>query len=160
MGWIAINKQGKTLYEDVDGRPMEEGERGNLLVIAQEDYHRRVAIDLVDGVIHIDYEALELDQGTINIKNPKVSLFICDETNIGRDLMHTHSTKPDSEGNFFNTYSSLVWRPIWFTRNTFGAAGTFVVKVIGAQTTLPEEFGSKNIKKMISFFVDGTIGID
>lgn len=162
MGWRAINKQGELLLEERDGRPMVQGEQGNLLVIAQEDYLHSIAIDLVNGKILFEYEELSVDPETkeINIKNPKQILTICDETNRVFDLFHTTETKPDAKGDVFRTYSPVEWRPIWFTRNTFSAAGTVIVKVIGAQATLPKEFGGHNVKKLVSLFPDNTIGID
>lgn len=162
MGWLAVNRSGIMLREDVDGRPMEQGEQGNLLVIAQEDYLHSVAIDLVNGKILLGYEELSVDPETkeINIKNPKYVLSICDETNRVHDLFHTEETKPDAEGNILRTYKPIEWRPIWFTRNTFSPIGMIIVKVIGAQATLPKEFGGHNIKKLVSFFPDNTLGID
>jgi hypothetical protein len=162
MGWRAINKQGELLLEEKHGRPMEQGEQGNLLLIAQEDYLQSVAVDLVNGNILFGYEELSVDEETkkINIKNPKYVLSICDETNRVHDLFWTDTTEPDAEGNVINTYRPIEWRPIWFTRNTFSPIGMIAVKVIGAQATLPREFGGKNVKKLISLFPDGGIGID
>jgi hypothetical protein len=50
-----------------------------------------------------------------------------------------------------------VWRPIWFTRVT---NGTILTKIVGLQTTLGVPYKRKNIKKMISLFEDGRVGID
>lgn len=161
MGWIAINKQGETLHEATSGRPVQAGEEGELLVIAQEDYLHSVAVDLVNGIIHMDYEELRIDPEIgIVIKNPKTVFHICDETNRVGDLFNTESSKPDDEGYYTNTYTRIQWRPIWFSRTTMAPAGTFVIKCIGAQATLPKEFGGKNVKKVISLFPDNTIGID
>ncbi len=160
MGWIAVNNKGETLYEDRDGRPMEAGEKGELVVIAQEDYHRRIAVDLLNGIIHLDYDELEVAEDGVAIKGAKATFRICDETNIVGDLFETVSSEPDEQGNFTNSYKKLVWRPIWFTRHTLGATAMAPIKCIGAQTTLPKEFGGKNIKKLVSIFSDTTIGID
>ena len=139
---------------------MEQGEKGNLLVIAQEDYLHSVAIDLANGKILLGYEELSVENGEINIKNPKYTIAICDETNRIHDLFRTETTNPDADGNVINTYYPIEWRPIWFTRNTLIAEGLISVKVIGAQATLPPEFGGKNVKKLVSLFPDNTIGID
>ena len=140
---------------------MEQGEQGNLLVIAQEDYLHSVAVDLVNGKILLGYEELSVtEDGQVNIKNPKYIISICDETNRVHDLFHTKETKPDAEGNVYRTYTPIEWRPIWFTRNTLSPLGLISVKVVGAQTTLPKEFGGKNVKKLVSIFPDNTIGID
>ncbi len=146
MGWRAINKQGEFLLEEKDGRPMKQGEEGNLLVIAQEDYLHSVAIDLISGRILFGYEELSVDENKqINIKNPKYVISICDETNRVSDLFNTSETKPDADGNVIRTYTPIEWRPIWFTRNTLTGMGTIIVKVIGAQATLPKEFGGRII---------------
>lgn len=162
MGWRAIDVDGNLILEEREGRPMKAGEEGKLLVIAQEDYLHSVAIDLVNGKILLGYEELSVDEETkeINIKNPKYVISICDETNRVHDLFFTKSTKPDADGNVFNTYTPISWRPIWFTRNTLTGQGLISVKVIGAQATLPPEFGGKNVKKLVSIFPDNTIGID
>lgn len=139
---------------------MEQGEQGNLLVIAQEDYLHSVAIDLINGKIYFGYEELSVVDGEINIKNPKYEIVICDETNRVYDLFHTDATKPDADGNIFRTYRPIEWRPIWFTRTTQTPITTTIVKVIGAQATLPPEFGGKNVKKLVTLFPDNTIGID
>lgn len=172
MGWRALYHNGVELREETHGRPVQDGEEGKLLVIAQEDYGHTVAIDLQNGVIALDYESLGVQNGTIELNNPKMLLWICDETNIGGEIFHM-TTKwdykrdenrrkvldPDA-GKFIkegiNTFTPLLWRPIWFTRNTNGIP----TKVIGAQTTLPEVHGGKNLKKMVNLFVDGRIGID
>lgn len=141
---------------------MEQGEKGNLAIIAQEDYLHSVAVDLIAGRIIFGYEELSVDPETkeINIKNPKYVMSICDETNRVHDLFWTDESKPDKKGDVFREYRPIEWRPIWFSRTTMSAVGTIVVKVIGAQTTLPPEFGGKNVKKLISLFPDNTIGID
>lgn len=167
MGWVAIYKDGKIEHEDDTftndkgeiegvGRPVDAGNNGELVVIAQEDFGHTVAIDLMSGVIAIDYEgSIGVQNGTIELTNVKTYLLICDETNIIGDLRHISSSEPDDQGNYENTYTSLSWRPIWFTRWTNGIP----VKVIGAQTTLPETHNGKNLQKMVLIFPDGRIGI-
>lgn len=51
----------------------------------------------------------------------------------------------------------LEWRPIWFNRHSLPGG---VTHVIGAQVTLPALQGGKNLKKLVSLFEDGRIGID
>lgn len=124
----------------------------------QEDFGRKVAVDLLNGVIIIDYDYWEINPNTglVDIYNPRTVFHICDETNILGGLFDTISTEPNEEGIVFNTFVPLVWRPIWFSRITNGDP----TKVIGAQTTLPPVYGGKNIKKMISIFSSGELGID
>lgn len=173
MGWRAIDKQGNETFEDRDGRPVQLGEEGNLLVITQEEYHRRVAIDLVNGIIHIDYDSVGVQNGQVEIAGSKISLWICDETNIAGDMYHVEHRLRDHrdedgkrvlyEGRFVQVrddiLTPLTWRPIWFTRNTV-PSDQGPTKVVGAQTTLPKTQGGKNVKKMVSLFPDGRIGID
>lgn len=156
MGWIAYYPDGTIVSEDTHGRPVQDGQDGKLRVIIQEDYGHKVGIDLVNGVIFIDYESIDFQNGTFGVGNPKIVLYVCDETNIAGELFDVIASEPDSEGWFENTIVPLQWRPIWFTRITSGIP----TKVIGLQTTLPEAHGNKNVKKMISLFVDGRIGID
>lgn len=158
MGWLAITREFETIREEIHGRPLKDGEDGKLLMIAQQDYEHRVAVDLVNGVIILDYEILEIRNGTIEIEKPKIVFYICDETTRAGEYFHTTSTEPDAEGNYFNTFTPLVWRPIWFSRviTTLPAP----IKCIGAQTTLPSVYGGQNVKKLISLFPDGSIGID
>lgn len=97
----------------------------------------------------------------MQLYNPKIVMYICDETTIVGELLHQEQSSMDSYGNavegyVYQTYIPLTWRPIWFTRVTNGVP----TKVIGAQTTLPKEFGGKNVKKMISIFDNGALGID
>lgn len=176
MGWIALTKTGEHYYEDnpnpeYGGRPVAKGEEGSLALIAQEDYGHKVAIDLYSGVIAIDYDSLEVQNGQVGIGSPKMLLFICDETNIVGELMHNEvelvpylnevgQKVLGEDGEYVkvrnDNLTPLTWRPIWFTRFTNGIP----TKVIGAQTTLPTDFGGKNVKKMISLFADGRVGID
>lgn len=171
MGWIAIYRSGGHIVREEDGvgRPVYDGNEGELSVIAQEDFDHKVAIDLINGVICLEYESLGVQNGTIEIVNPGTFLWICEgETNIVGEYQHINSEsmtneevidagRPDGEGGWIkNTYTPLLWRPIWFTRMT----GGIPTKVIGAQTTTPELQGGRNVKKMISLFADGRVGID
>lgn len=183
MGWIAITKSGERFAEgDPDpargGRPVQKGEEGELAVIAQEDYGHRIAVDLYNGIIAIDYEELGVQNGSIELSGPKAMIWICEETTIVGEMAHyraefvqwkDENDKPvyqrDSDGKKLYDQPVLVrndiltpleWRPIWFTRTIAGVP----TKVIGAQTTLPEDFGSRNVKKLVSLFADGRIGID
>lgn len=156
MGWIAVTKDQQILREGEHGRPVDAGNEGNLLFIMQEDYGHKIAIDLVNGVIIAEYEDWGIQNGTVELSNPKAVFYVCDETNIGAELFHIKSTEPDGDGWFTNEYIPLTWRPIWFTRVTNGDP----TKVIGVQTTLPEANGGKNLKKMVSLFSTGAVGID
>jgi hypothetical protein len=154
------------------GRPVAKGEEGSLAIIAQEDFGHKVAVDLFNGVIAIDYDDLNVaEDGRIGLENPKATLWICDETNIAGDLFYLEQEfipYEDEKGRRFvnndgsqvtvrnDILTPLIWRPIWFTRITSGVPA----KVIGAQTTLPPEFGGKNVKKMITLYHDGRLGID
>lgn len=170
MGWIAITKDGETLREETHGRPVLAGEEGKLLVIAQEDYGHSVAVDLINGIIALDYKSLGLQNNTVELDSPQSMLWICDETTIVGELAEYDYRMDDfidesgnkiitSDGTFFQVKTDiltpLIWRPIWFSRVTNGVP----TKVIGAQTTLPVEQGGGNVKKMVSLFVDGRIGI-
>ena len=157
MGWIAIDKEDNFITEGSQGRPVKEGEEGNLRFIAQEDFGHRVGIDLINGVILIDYETLGIQNGTLEITDPKSVIYICDETNIIGELIDVKRARgrPTKEGVVKQNIIIMEWRPIWFTRHT----PTDVVKVIGAQTTLTKTYGGKNIKKIVSLFSDGRIGI-
>ena len=168
MGWIAITRKGEILREeDGIGRPVDAGNNGELLIVAQEDYGHKVAVDLINGAIALDYESLGVQNGTIELDSPKLIFMINDETNIAGDLFHiSHTYEPvkaaDGSDSFVRNdhVTPLTWRPIWFTRHTSTAVGAFAVKVIGAQTTLPKENASKNIKKLVCLYEDGRIGID
>lgn len=163
MGWIAYTRDGQKLQEDVDGRPVQAGDEGKLLLITQEDFGHKVAVDLISGVILIDYESLEPSGEGFNIESPKTVLWICDETTIVGELLDRETTfeeRTEEDGSIqgYDTYvyKPLIWRPIWFTR----VIGGIPTKIVGAQTTTPEEmFGAKNVKKMVMLFADGRIGI-
>lgn len=103
----------------------------------------------------MDYETLGYQNGTVEISGVKEYIFICDDTNIGSDLFHLDKSEPDEQGWFSQTTRPLAWRPIWFTRTTNGVPA----KVIGAQTTLPEEFGGRNLKAQITLYADGRLGL-
>ena len=170
MGWRAITREGEELREETHGRPVQAGEEGKLLVIAQEDYGHNIAVDLVNGIIAIDYESLSVQNGSLELVSPKTYLWICDETNIAGEFAHIEQKLEyarDEEGHKIlhegkyvkvrnDVLTPLTWRPIWFSRVTNGVP----TKVIGAQTTLPVTQNGKNVKKMVSLFVDGRIGID
>lgn len=171
MGWRAFTKDGIILNEEEHGRPVQAGEEGNLLAISQEDYGRTVAVDLVNGVIAIDYQRIGIQNSQLEIENPKFIFWICEETNIIGEFRHLRQEivwardengkrLRDANGNGYQVRNDiltpLLWRPIWFTRFTMGQP----TKVIGAQTTTPELQGSRNVKKMVSIFIDGRIGID
>lgn len=158
MGWTSYHKDGTILTEDGStGRPVAEGEEGNLRFIQQEDYGHKIGVDLLSGVILIDYNAIDLQNNGLAVDSPKSILYVCDETVIAGELFKIHRTRPNKEGWFQNKQIPLVWRPIWFTRII---NGVIPVKVIGLQTTLGTPYKRKNIKKMISLFPDGRIGID
>lgn len=171
MGWRAIYKDGTELREETHGRPVQDGEEGKLLVIAQEDFGHNIAVDLINGVLAIDYESLDFLDGQIQLTNTKSYLCINDETNIVGDLYFVDQEFVDlrdeegrkvigADGRFVKVRNDhlrpLIWRPIWFTRYTNGLPA----KVIGAQTTTPPEFGNKNVKKMVCIYPDGRLGID
>jgi hypothetical protein len=156
MGWVAIDKTNQVLREETHGRPVQAGEEGNLKFILQEDFNQKVAVDLINGVIIIGYDDWGIQNDTVEIHNPRTVFYICDETNIIAELMDMQTSEPDQKGNVINTFIPLVWRPIWFTRVSAGQP----TKVIGAQTTLPKDYGSKNVKKLVSIFQSGALGID
>lgn len=178
MGWIAITKDKQVLQEDIDGRPVQRGEDGELLFIFQQDFGHKVGVDLVEGIIHIDFDDFEI-QDRVYVHNPKLSFYICEETNIVGEYKHLTQTfewardengkrlrrqenvnDPNSKMVGFkvrtDTLIPIIWRPIWFTRWTNGIP----TKVIGAQTTTPDLQGARNVKKLVSLFADGRIGID
>lgn len=171
MGWRAITRNFEELREDEHARPVQAGDEGSLLVIAQEDFGHSVAVDLVNGLIAIDYDYLGIQNNSIELANDKFRFLICDETNIAGEFMHLTQELVDfrdengrrvlgPDGRYQKVRNDiltpLIWRPIWFTRWTNGVP----VKVIGAQTTLPEIQGGKNVKKMVMLYPDGRIGID
>jgi hypothetical protein len=175
MGWIAISKSGEILHEEEHGRPVADGQKGKLAVIAQQDYGHTVAVDLINGIIAIDYETLGVQNGTVELTNAKTFMWICHDTMIAGELKHIKATlepfmeeqengemvqrvdQATQEPVFVRTdiVKPVVWRPIWFTRWI-----NFVpTKIIGAQATLPKAHGGKNVKKMVMLFPDGKIGI-
>jgi hypothetical protein len=156
MGWIAVNKEKEVLREETHGRPVQEGEEGNLLFIMQEDFGHKVAVDLVNGVIIVGYEDWAIANDTVEIYGPRTVFYICSETNIIAEFFHTEQSEIDKEGWYTNTFTPMIWRPIWFTRTTAGTP----TKCIGAQTTLPKEYGGGNVKKLVSIFQTGALGID
>lgn len=175
MGWRSIHKNGEIRTEGLESplgdRPVAQGEEGNLVCIEQSDFGHRVSVDLIHGIIFIDHEnEVTVQNGTIEISNPKATLFLCEETNIVAEYKHVQTTfdwakdefgkklrREDGQGYKVRTdhLSDLTFRPIWFTRYTNGMP----TKVIGVQTTTPEIQGAKNIKLMVSLFIDGKIGI-
>jgi hypothetical protein len=155
MGWIAVTKEHEVLREETHGRPVQAGEEGNLLFILQEDFGHKIAVDLVNGVIIAEYDDWAIHD-TVEIMNPRFVFYICDETSIVGELFDMIPSEGDAEGWVTNTFVFPTWRPIWFTRMTNGIP----TKVIGAQTTLPTAHGGRNVKKVISLFSNGTIGID
>lgn len=184
MGWIAVYKDG-TIKREGDtftnsrgelegvGRPVDDGQKGLLKAIAQEDHGHAIAIDLINGVIAIDYTPpLTVQNGTVELRDPKAFLWAVDgETNIVGELTHWHTKfhdKLDENGKPIydehgkkvklktDILTDLVFRPIWFTRVTNGIPAP----VIGLQTTLPKEQKSKNYKKLVTLFADGRLGIE
>jgi len=156
MGWIAYYRDGTSLSEDKDGRPVQDGQDGKLAMVLQEDFGHKVGIDLINGIVYVDYQSIEYQNGTFAIDTPRFVFFVCDETNIVAELFDVTATEPDAQGWYENIITPIQWRPIWFTRHTNEA----ITKVIGLQATLPEGFGSRNVKKVISLFEDGRLGID
>ena len=55
MGWKAFFKDGTTMSEGVDGRPVQAGDEGLLWFITQEDYGHKVLVELINGVIVLDF---------------------------------------------------------------------------------------------------------
>lgn len=178
MGWRSISKTGEIRYEghedpELGGRPVAQGEEGNLLFIEQEDYGHRVGVDLRVGVILIDYDSpVNIQNGTIEISGWKTAFWVADETNIVGEMAHVQSTfelkrdekgrkMRDEKGKLIQTKTDvltpLVFRPIWFSRyiSTLPAP----IKVIGVQTTLPEVQGGQNVKKMVIIYPDTRLGI-
>src|SRR4051812_27224491 len=148
MGWRAFFRDGTEKSEGTDGRPVQDGDEGLLAAIAQEDYGHNVAVDLNRGIIAIDYESISMNNGTVELVNPKTFLWVCDETNVVGDMFHLRQEFVDFrdedgkrvlvDGRYpkvrNDILTPLTWRPIWFTRVTMGIP----TKVIGAQTTLPD----------------------
>jgi len=178
MGWRSIAKTGEIRYEghenpDLGGRPVQQGEEGNLLFIEQEDYGHRIGIDLTLGVILIDYDQpITIQNGTLEIGEAKAVIWMTDDTSIVgemADIEVTRVLKLDEKGRKIHDdkgklveiehrkYIPLVFRPIWFSRHISTLPAP--VKVIGLQTTLPEFQGGKNVQKMVMLYPDGRIGI-
>lgn len=172
MGWISVDRNGEVLSEDKHGRPVQVGEEGGLLAIIQEDYGHRVGIDLLAGVIVIDPESWEYQNGRIYWHDSKMAIWVCDDTNIVGEMAHVESSfdlKRDEKGRKMrdengklievktDTLIPLTFRPIWFTRHISTLPAP--IKVIGLQATLPESQGGANYKKMVMLYFDGRIGI-
>lgn len=178
MGWRSISRSGEVRYEghenpELGGRPVAQGEEGNLLFIEQNDYGHRVGIDLKLGVILFDYENdVTIQNGTIEISSPKYIMWMADETSIVGEMAHIsheYQLKRDEKGRKVHDddgklvqvrtdiLTPLTFRPIWFSRHISGLPAP--VKVIGLQTTLPEINGGGNIKKLINLYPDGRIGV-
>lgn len=191
MGWRAIYKDLRFVKEE-DGipRPVKDGQEDQLCVIAEESYGHSVAVDLVNGIIAVDYDHLAVQNGTIEV-TAKALLWICEETNLVAEFSdlkqelepwyrcpedddpgssnkdetcangHARQAVLHEDGTPVHVRTDilipLVWRPIWFIRHTLPGGDC---KVIGAQVTLPESQGSRNIKKLVTIFEDGRIGID
>lgn len=114
MGWIAVYKDG-TIKREGDtftndrgelegvGRPVQDGKDGKLVAVAQEDYGHKVAIDLLHGVILIDYEELRTQNGSLEAINTRTFLWICEgETNIVGEYAHVNR-KMENAYNCFKT---------------------------------------------------------
>jgi hypothetical protein len=156
--WRAFTKDGQHLFEGKHGRPVEMGTNNELIAIAEEENHHNVMVLLEHGIIALEYEGFEFENAKLIVKNPKVILNICEETLIVSDLKEIERVWHNKEEGWFSDIEHpLIWRPIWFSR-VFPMQGQSV-KVIGAQTTLPEVHGGQNVKKMISLFPDGRLGI-
>jgi len=110
---------------------------------------------LLNGVVIIGYDAWNIQNGTVEIQNPRTVLYLCEETNVVGELMNIEPSEADAKGDYVNTFIPLQFRPIWFTRVTAGVPA----KIIGLQTTTPEEYGGRNVKMLISLFSDGRMGI-
>lgn len=171
MGWIAITRNNEILREeDGIGRPVEAGNNDELLAVAQEDFGHKVLVDLINGAIILEYDTLGVQNGSIEFTGAKVIFLICEETNIVGEYKHLRQEFVDyrdedgrkilQDGRYVKVRNDILtdlqWRPIWFTR----VIGGIPTKIIGAQTTTPEIQGAKNVKKLISIFADGRLGID
>lgn len=178
MGWRSISKTGEIRYEghenpELGGRPVAQGEEGNLLFIEQEDYGHRIGIDLRVGVILIDYEGepTSYQNGSIEVHGtPKVAIWMADDTSIVGEMgivEQQFDLKRDEKGRKVrdeigklievrtDIIKPLTFRPIWFSRHISTLPAP--VKVVGLQTTLPES--GANYKKMVMIYPDGRIGI-
>lgn len=168
MGWKCFYRDTLEMKEEgqmnPEGRPMKDGQAGKLLCIAQEDYHHKIAVDLDRGLFIIDYDEIFVnDDKILEVKGAKAYINICEETSIVGDLQDLIQGQPDEEGWFEQHFEPLKWRPIWFYRHIIVPSGEIIVPCIGAQTTLPALYSTtkrrKNIKKYISLFPDGRMGI-
>jgi hypothetical protein len=159
MGWEAYYRDGTVVREeDGAGRPVIDGDEGKIAIIAQRDYGHYIGVDLDHGIIFVDLEKIEF-QGEWYFVNFKSYFWITEETNtVGAMQFIRRLTEPDEQGWVDQEIYSPKWRPIWFTRFTNGDP----TKVIGCQTTLPDENGvpGKNVKKLVCLFSDGRLGIN
>lgn len=177
MGWIALYHDGTIKREEANepsGRPMYDDDK--IRAIAQIDYLNSVAVDLRDGIIYFGFETMTLQDGVLEFDRIIGVLQICEETTIIGDLKHIRSelepqfnedgtpkmnTADGTQVQLKTDYETPIqWRPIWFSRVIMSPLGNVIVKVIGCQTTTPEVYGGRNIKKLISLFPDGRVGID
>lgn len=163
-GWIAITRNGRLLTENNPdgtptgiGRPVQAGIDNELKVIGTSDYGHSVAVDLDNGILALDYTSIGVQNGSVEITEARSFLWICDETNILGEYKERIATDPDKDGNYTIEYKDLIWRPIWFNRVISTMAAP--VLVIGAQVTLPPDYGSKNMQKIVSLYPDGRVGI-
>ena len=173
--WFTITRKGDLIKEYNDdgtpnGRPVDAGNNGELLVVGEEDFGHKVAVDLENGVIIVDFDSIGIQNGTLEIAGPRSIFHICDETNVIGEFRHIKQEfVPFKENGKYvrdenkrkvmvrnDILTPLAWRPIWFTRYTNGNP----TKVIGAQVTMPETQGGHNKKKLVSIFSDGRLGID
>lgn len=141
----------------LNGRPVDLGNNGGLRLAGGSEYGHTVAVDLRDGILFLDPDNLEIQNGTVSLVNAKAILYMCEETNILGEFKHMKTTKPDKLGYYNIEYFPILFRPIWFNRHISTLPGPVIV--IGAQTTTPSHQGKRNIKKMISLFPDGRVGI-
>jgi hypothetical protein len=163
-GWLAITRNYELLRENNEdgtssgqGRPVDAGNNNELLIIGDSEYGHSVAVDLVNGMIAIDWTNFGIQNETVEI-DPKIVFAICEETNIIGEYQHRTESEVAEDGGYTIEYSPMIWRPIWFKRMISTLPGPVIV--IGAQTTLPVEYGGRNIKKLVSLFPDGRLGID
>lgn len=163
-GWFAITKELKILQENDGitednpggGRPVDLGNEGGLLLAGYRGYGHSVAVDLINGILFLDYDFIKLQNNSLEI-NARTVLYMCEETNILGEYKHRKTTKPRKNGDYFITYDPMIFRPIWFNRHISTLPGP--VYVMGAQTTTPSSEGKRNIKKMVSLYPDGRVGI-
>jgi hypothetical protein len=117
-----------------------------------------VAVDLVNGSIALDWTRLGVQNGSVELENPKIVFSICEETNIVGEFLHRVESEVAENGGYTIDYQPMIWRPIWFKRHVSTLPGPVIV--VGAQTTTPKDQGGRNVKKLISLYPDGRIGID